>query len=140
MSPVARIAFLLFMACAIPAQAQTAAPVLAIELNALQASETGCRITFVVTNNLGSTLDLATTEIALFNTGGAIERIIKLDFKALIDGKSKVLQFNIPDLKCESVGRLLLNDITACQGDALEPAACLTQLKTTAIPDVAFGV
>ena len=144
MPSVARIALVLAITALAPgltvAQEPAAAKSLAIELNALQPSDNGCRVTFVVTNNLGATLDLATAEVALFNTDRAIDRIVKLDFKNLTDGKSKVLQFNVPSLDCQRVGRLLINDITACQGEGIAPDACLADLQTSAIPEVTFGV
>ncbi len=124
------------------AHAQDAAPAkasLAIELNALQPAETGCRVTFLATNNLGATLDRASVETAIFDTSGAIDRIVTLDFKALSPGKTKVLQFALANLDCAKVGRVLVNDITACEGEGIEPGACLAGLVTTARPDITFG-
>ena len=51
-----------FLAAASPVQAQEAkAPTLALELNDAQASDKGCRLTFVVTNNLGAELTKASS-------------------------------------------------------------------------------
>ena len=128
-------------AIALPVHAQEAAaqPSLALELNALQAAETGCRVTFLATNALGGTLDRAAVELALFDAGGTIVRIVTLDFKNLSQGKTKVLQFELADLACDGIGRLLVNDITACEGTGLLPTACLDGLVTTAKPSVEFG-
>lgn len=137
LKPTALLAAL--AALAVPAAAQDAAPSLAIELNALQPAEGGCRVTFLATNGLGASLDRAAVEMALFDTAGAIERIVTLDFTELSPGKTKVLQFELAELDCTDVGRVLVNDITACEGEGLAPGACLAALVTTARPDIAFG-
>ena len=130
-------------ALALPVHAQevaaTATPSLALELNALQPADTGCRVTFLATNELGGVLDRAAVELALFDAGGTIVRIVTLDFKNLSQGKTKVLQFELADLACDGIGRLLVNDITACEGTGLAPTACLDGLVTTAKPSVVFG-
>ena len=54
-----------------------------LELNAAQPSEKGCRLTFVVTNNLGGELSKAAFEIAMFNEAGVVDRLTVLDFKDL---------------------------------------------------------
>jgi len=126
-----------------PALAQETAPTtpgLALELNALQAADTGCRVTFLATNTLGAAVDRAGIEIAFFAGDGAIDRIVTLDFKGLTEGKTKVLQFQLNDLACDDISRLLVNDITACEGAGLAPTACLDWLVTTTRPDIVFGV
>ena len=127
-----------------PVLAQEAAPVsapsLALELNALQPADSGCRVTFLATNSLGGELNRAAVEVAFFTTDGAIDRIVTLDFKGLTQGKTKVLQFELKNLACDGIGRLLINDITACEGTDIGATACLDGLVTTTRPDIAFGV
>jgi hypothetical protein len=122
------------------AQETTQQPAFALELNALQASDAGCRITFLATNNLGGLLNRAAVEMALFGHSGAIDRIVTLDFKNLTEGKTKVLQFELAGLQCTEVSRVLINDIGVCDGEGFDPARCLGALVPTARPDVAFGV
>lgn len=124
-----------------PALAQDAAPAsFDLELNSLQPAEAGCRVTFLATNRLGGKLDRAAVELALFDTAGAIDRIVTLDFKDLSAGKTKVLQFELAGLACDGVGRLLVNDVSVCEGTISPVTACLDDLKTTTRLDVAFGV
>jgi hypothetical protein len=120
--------------------AQEAPGGLLLELNALQPSDSGCRVTFLATNNLGQPLSKAGFEIALFDTAGAIDRLVSLDFKALANGKTKVLQFELQDLQCDAVSRVLVNDVGACEGEGLAPDACLTGLATTTRTKTQFGV
>jgi hypothetical protein len=113
---------------------------LALELNALQPAESGCRVTFLATNELGGALEQASVEMALFDREGTIDRIVTLDFKALSPGKTKVLQFQLAGLDCDNLGRVLVNDITSCTGQDLASDACLQGLVTTAKPQITFGV
>ena len=126
-----------------PVLAQDAAltPSLALELNALTPSETGCRITFLATNKLGTEVTRSAFEIALFGSGGGIERLVSLEFKAMPDGKTRVLQFAIGEIGCETLSRVLINDITACDGEGLDPKVCYAALGTFSRLDrVEFGV
>ena len=123
------IALLAAALCATPVLAQET-PNLALELNALTPSETGCRVTFLATNKLGTELTRSAFEIALFGDGGGIERLVSLDFKAMPEGKTRVLQFDIGEIGCDKVSRVLINDIVACDGTGLDPKACLTSLTT----------
>lgn len=132
---------LILTALTVPAMAQEAPSetVLKLELNALQQAEAGCRITFLAVNKLGSTLDKAAFEIALFDQGGGIDQLVTLDFNALAQGKTKVLQFELPALECTDVGRILINDASACTGDAIVPSDCLDRLTTSSKVDIMFG-
>lgn len=124
-----------------PILAQEAAPAsLALELNALQPADAGCRVTFLATNHLGGRLDRAAVELALFDTAGSIDRIVTLDFKDLRDGKTKVLQFELAGLQCERLGRLLVNDVSACEGAITPATVCLDALETSTRLDITFGV
>ena len=125
---------------ALPVAAQDAAPSLALELNALQPSDAGCRITFLATNGLAGPIDKATFEVALFGAGGGIDRLVSLDFKTLAKGKTKVLQFELAGLQCDAVRRVLVNDVTACEGTGLAEGDCLANLATSTRVKAEFGV
>lgn len=128
---------------ATPSLAQDSVPngALVLELNALTPSETGCRISFLATNTLGTDLTRSAYEIALFGSGGGIERLVSLEFKAMPEGKTRVVQFDIGELNCDGLGRVLLNDIVACEGDGLDPTICLGRLTTSSrLAGVEFGV
>jgi hypothetical protein len=122
------------------AQDAAETPALALELNAVQPTEAGCRVTFLATNKLGASVDRAGIEMAFFTADGGIDRIVTLDFTGLAEGKTKVLQFELKDLPCDGIGRLLVNDIASCEGVGLAPEACLEGLVTTARPQIEFGV
>jgi len=119
----------------------TATPAgLTLELNALQPSESGCRVTFLATNGLGKPLDKAAFEVALFNATGSIERLVTLDFKALPEGKTKVLQFDLAKTPCDGLSRVLINDVAACTGEGVEASECLSRLSTSNKSAIQFGL
>ncbi|MCX7304690.1 MAG: hypothetical protein NTV73_10180 [Hyphomicrobiales bacterium] len=130
-----------FIAAASPVAAQEAAsPALLLELNAAQPSDKGCRLTFVVTNNLGAELTEAAFEIALFNDAGVVDRLTVLDFNELPAGKTKVARFDLAGADCGKISRVLVNHATECLGTGIDPKACLSQLKPTTKSNIHFGV
>ena len=129
----------------LPAGAQEAsnapaAPTLLLELNRAQPSDKGCRLTFVVTNNLGAELTKAAFEIALFNDAGVVDRLTVLDFNELPEGKTKVARFDLAGTDCTKVSRVLVNHATECTGAGVDPKACLSQLKPQTKSTIVFGV
>lgn len=140
---IARAIGTLGMLCAVglsSAAMATPAAGLTLELNALQPSETGCRVTFLATNALGKPLDKAAFEVALFNATGSIERLVTLDFKALPEGKSKVLQFDLAKIPCDGLSRVLINDVSACTGADVAAGECLAALTTANKSAIQFGL
>ena len=126
----------------LPAGAQEAAKdaALILELNGAQPSDKGCRLTFVVTNNLGAELTKAAFEIALFNEAGIVDRLTVLDFNELPAGKTKVARFDLAGTDCTKISRVLINHATECTGAGIDPKACLSQLKPETKSTIVFGM
>lgn len=122
------------------AEEATSTPQLTLQLNALQQAQSNCRVSFVAFNGLETLLDKAAFELALFNREGAIDRLVTLDFKQLQRGKTKVLQFELPGLDCANVGRVLINDVSACEGADIVPDTCFLRLQTSTRLDITFGI
>ncbi|MFN3546282.1 MAG: hypothetical protein ACK4U0_02225 [Mesorhizobium sp.] len=121
------------------AQEPASAPSLRLEFNGLEPSSAGCRLTFVVENGLGASLDRAAFEIVLFNRDGLVDRLTVLDFKDLPAGKTKVRQFDLQNADCAGIGRVLVNDAVACEGEGVEPSACIRGLNAETKSDISFG-
>ncbi len=121
-------------------EAAKPAPALSLELNGAQPSDKGCRLTFVVKNDLGADLSKAAFEIALFNEAGVVDRLTVLDFRDLPAGKTKVTRFDLAGTDCAKISRILINSATECAGSGIEPAACMRALKTSTRAGIAFGV
>jgi hypothetical protein len=127
---------------ACPAFAQDAAPSLALELNgAADTPEGACRLTYVANNGLAAPLEQTSFQMAVFDTAGAVTRLIVLDFGALTVGKTKVVQFDIPGQTCAQISRIVVNDVAQCTttgGAAVE--GCLTALATASRSSIQFGL
>lgn len=115
-----------------------AASSISIELNRLQQIDNGCRMNLVFTNGLSTPVDLLTVETVLFDQDERVDRFLLLRARDLPPGKIRVHQFDVSDTQCDRIGRVLLNDVTECQGEGLDPAACLRQLDLSSRADVPF--
>ncbi len=102
-----------------------------LELNALEQTGGGCRLTFVMRNGLSADIEALGLEIALFADDGAVAGIVALDAGALPAGKTRVRRFVAPESSCAQISRVLINDVTRCSGAELSPAACLSHLAAS---------
>lgn len=130
------------LAGAAPGHAQEAAAAeraLLLELNGAQPSEKGCRLTFLVKNELGPDLSEAGFEIALFDAQGVVTTLAVLAFQDLPAGKTKVTRFDLSGVDCAKLSRVLVNHATQCAGAGVEPAACMRSLKTATKTKIEFG-
>lgn len=125
---------------ALPTQvsAQAAGGSLGLELNAAQPTDKGCRLVFVVKNDVGKAISRAGVEFALFNAAGVVDRLTVLEFKDLAAGKTKVSRFELSGVKCTDLSRLLVNGVTACEGEGVDVAACQAGLKLSNKSNLAF--
>ncbi len=99
------------------AAAQEAAePALSLELNNLSDGKAGCLATFMARNGLKQTLDKVAFEVVLFDQEGRVDRLLLLDFSPLADAKTRVRQFELADMKCAGISRVLVNDAAECSG------------------------
>ncbi len=117
------------------AAAASPAKGLEVELNGLAPSQKGCMMTFVALNNLAAPISNS-FELAFFNDKNAVDRVTVLDFRDLPQGKKRVRQFDMPNVNCESVTRLLINDAPVCDGPA--SGECMKGLVTRSQVSVPF--
>ncbi|MEP1767836.1 MAG: hypothetical protein ABJJ53_14500 [Sulfitobacter sp.] len=94
-----------------------------VELNATQTQEANCKLTFVITNGLGKDAH-AVYETVLFDTEGQVNRLTLFDFGKLPFGRPRVRQFEIANLQCEKLGRVLFNGAHACAGEGIDATKC----------------
>lgn len=110
-----------------------------LELNGAQPSDKGCRLTFLVKNDLGPDLSEAGFEIALFDEQGVVTTLAVLAFQDLPAGKTKVTRFDLSGIDCRKLSRVLVNHATQCKGSGVEPATCMRGLKTATRTSIEFG-
>lgn len=115
------------------------APTIDLELNGLEATGAGCRVAFVARNGLPHDIDRLAYEIALFDGRGLVERLLVLDFKSLAAAKTSIRRFDLAGVDCAAVGRILINDAAACEGDGIAAGDCITRLSPATRTTVTFG-
>ena len=135
----AALGALLAVALAVPAG--VAAEDLGLELNAREAVEGSCRLTFVTRNETGTALEELSVELALFDPSGALADRLILEFGAVPADRPRVVQFLL-ERACDGVGRLMLNDVDRCRasGEGADLPACAERLAPASrIDELAFG-
>jgi hypothetical protein len=117
------------------AATRSPAPI-AIELNALEAQEGGCRLIFVAQNDADTALAALVLEAVLFDADGRVAALTLLDFRDLPAGRMRVRSFDMAGLDCDGLDRLLINDIAACDWATETAEDCRTALSVRSRVDV----
>ena len=109
---------------------------ISIELNTMAEGAGSCTLTFVVTNGFPVDIDKLVYETVLFDTDGTVDRLTLFDYGALPVGRARVRQFAVPDLSCDTLGRVLFNGVHTCTVPSLDVAHCGAGLVPTSRVDV----
>jgi hypothetical protein len=114
---------------------------LTIELNRVQQSQSGCRLSFMAVNRLGADLQTTAFEIVFFDPDSIVSQMLLLDFGRLPKDKTKVVEFDLPQA-CEQISRVLVNDILECAGADEQNMTedCFNALRTSNKAGIEFGV
>jgi hypothetical protein len=102
-----------------------AAEPLRIELNAMVAAQTGCRLSFVIENKSAEGLTSLKLDLVIFSKDGAIDRRLLVEVGPLHAVKTVVKSFDV-DSACRPISAVLVNDVTACVPDSAP--VCLDRL------------
>jgi len=111
-----------------------------VELNNIQKSSTGCRLSFVMKNGMRTDIENLSLEIVLFDKNARVNRILTLKSGALPYNKTRVKRFDIRKAQCPDISRILINSVETCKGDGLNPTACLKALTTSTLTKTTFGI
>ena len=139
------ILFLTLLACAlltVPSGSGAQEKQLTIELNKVQQSQDGCRLSFIAVNKMGSNLEKTAMEVVFFDADDVVSEMLLLDFGRLPTDKTKVVEFVLQQQQCEQISRVLVNDVVECSS-AEEPnmtQECFKALKTANRAKIEFGV
>ncbi|MEM7774914.1 MAG: hypothetical protein AAF732_04845 [Pseudomonadota bacterium] len=144
----ARVPFLSCIALALLAAAAAAesenskrteaAKTLNVELNAVRQLDGACRLSLLIANQLGAPIRDLTFELVLFDTRQRVLSLVATEAGAMPVGKTRLKQFDIGNTSCDQIGRVLLNDVTRCDGDELTPAQCTAVARTSSRAKIPF--
>jgi hypothetical protein len=127
---------------ALPSQvaAQSADGAIGIELNSASDIEGTCRLTYVITNGTTTDLAQASWEVAVHDAGGVVTQLWVLDFGSLPQGRTRVVQFDMADQRCNTLSRISVNDAVDCQSAEGAVAVCREkQSLSSRVEDIAFN-
>ena len=111
-----------------------------IELNNISVNNSICQVYIRVRNATETAYDAFKIDLAFFDKGGVINDRVLVDLAPLRDRKTSIHVFDMPDLDCDNVGEVLLNDITECVPDegSARPSDCFDAVELSAKGDIAF--
>lgn len=114
------------------------APPLKIELNRLEPAGEACRTYMLVDNSRGPALKSLKVDLFAFDTEGVAQKRLAVELGPVQEKKTVVRLFDFAGLACPKVGRLLLNDVLACEGGDATRETCLERIEPTSKTSAAF--
>ncbi len=102
-----------------------------VELNKLEEHQGNCRAYLLLQNRSGRAYSSFKLDLVMFDTDGIVARRLAVEGAPLPDAKTSLRVFDVPDLKCAGIGRILLNDVLNCGKSAADRSACLAAIRTT---------
>lgn len=111
-----------------------------VELNKLEASETGaCRAFFLFRNGTGATYEAFEMSIAVLDTDGVIDRLLSIDAAPLPVQRTTLKLFEVPEISCDRLSELIVHDIPACKTENAEPEDCYALVDWVSRTNVRLG-
>lgn len=107
-----------------------------LELNKLETQGEGCRVYLLFENGLPERLRSLKLDLVVFDPDGVIARRVAVDAGALTAGKTVLKVFDLAELPCGEIGRMLLNDVPECAGEAGARSDCVEVVRTSSRSDV----
>ena len=134
------IAAALMLSSGLSGAAQAAeAGKISVEFNDLHQADGGCRAVFVLNNGLDKPLANVTLRVVSFDDAGHATLFLSLDVGALPVGKTRILRFDLgADVACYKVSRIVLDDVTSCEGPEMGPAECLGAISLSSRASAPF--
>ncbi|KMO42345.1 Tat pathway signal protein [Methylobacterium variabile] len=111
-----------------PAQAAAGVP-LRVELNKLETAGETCKAVMIVENGKGGPIRSLRLDLYAFDPDGVAQKRSVVELGPVPARKTALRQFEIAGAPCAQVGRVLLNDVTACEGQDLTRETCLERIE-----------
>ncbi len=110
-----------------------------LELNTAADLEGSCRLTYVVTNASSAELEQTSYEMAIMAADGAVSRLLVLGFGAMPSGKTRVVQFDVPETACSGISRIIANGAVECQAGGQAQTVCDRPNLSSRVPTIQFN-
>lgn len=109
-----------------------------VELNKLEPQDAACRAYFVLENRSPIAFSTLKLDLVMFDNDGIVTKRLAAELGPLPLEKTSLKVFDMEDLPCTGLGRLLLNDVTACEDESGPRADCLALLSASTRASVPF--
>jgi hypothetical protein len=116
--------------------AAAADPKIGVQLNKLETDGDDCRAHLVLENALGEALESFQLDMVVFDEEGIIHRRTAVELAPLREESTSVRAFRMPDTDCDGIGRILINEIAACEGPEGAIEGCFDRLQIESLADV----
>lgn len=133
-----KLATVLLLLIALSAPAAAADSPLKIDLNKLEPNGEACRAYLVLENGTDSAFSALKLDLVMFDTDGVVAKRLAVETAPLPAGKTSLKVFDMSDLPCEQVGRLLLNTVMTCADASGTRDNCLGLISTSARGTIPF--
>ena len=130
------LALALFLLAA-PLSAQDSGQ-LKLELNRLQPQPEACRTYLLFANELGDGFNKLVLDLVFFDKDGIIARRSLVDAAPLPAAKTVVKIFDVANVDCANLGKVLLNAVQECETDGAKIEDCLSVVSLSSRADVTF--
>lgn len=114
------------------------APHLALELNKVESSGDGCRMTFRAMNTYPFKLEDITVEVYIVDQKGVVLQSLQFPFGYVLAGKSRFAKFDIKSTKCDAIGGMFVNEFKSCKGPTDMFLECREALKVSNLSAINF--
>lgn len=111
-------------------------PAIGVQLNTLEADGDDCRAHLVLENGLDEALESFQLDMVVFDEDGIIQRRMVVEMAPLRAGSISVRAFRMTATSCDSVGRILINDINVCEGSEGAIDRCADYVQVESLADV----
>lgn len=100
-----------------------------IRLDQVNTGEGQCQLVFVLENGTETEFEQLQAEVVLLSPETRVLRLSLMDFQSLPANGLRVRSFNLPQLDCADIGRVLFNAMGPCT--PLEPRDCTAALRVS---------
>ena len=120
-----------------PAAKGPATPVV-LELNRIEPRDQACRLYLLLRNSRPEAFERLTLDLVFFDRQAIIDRRFSVEAGPLPGDKTSLKQLDVPELSCDALGSLLLNDVTACGGTSDASGGCVSLVGLENRTDILF--
>jgi hypothetical protein len=124
------LTLMLLLAGVVHADAQPADKV-TLELNRLTAGQGGCQVFMIGRNDTGRAFKTLQADLVTFAGDGVVNGRLLVELAPLDPGKTVLRLFELPEVPCEAIDRVLLNEVARCEDGSGAVPGCTATVETS---------